>query len=159
MLRRLLPLTLGLLLVLPGVLALAEDAAEEEEPIPPLATDEEAAEALRVFKSDYRARGLQGDDKTAMREVAMRKLARTQHPDIADRLFKLTKDRNADIRTLALLYLGLQRAIPGYADEKSIFEELEYCEEVFKSIPNLRTIDVTDRSIEEISDWITHQVL
>ena len=45
----------------------------------------------------------------------MRVLTRTQHPTIADRLFKLTKDRNPDIRTLALLYLGHQRAIPGYA--------------------------------------------
>jgi len=115
MLRRLLPLTLGLLLVLPAVLCLAEDPAEEEEPIPPIATDEEVAEALKEFKSAYRARGFSGDDKTAMREVAMRKLTRTQHPDVADRLFKLTKDRNADIRTLALLYLGHQRALPGYA--------------------------------------------
>ncbi len=114
--RRLLPLVLGLILVLPGVLCFAEDPAEEEEePIVPIASDEEADEALKAFKKDFAARGFSGDDKTAMREVAMRKLTRTQHPKIADRLFKLTKDRNADIRTLALLYLGYQRAIPGYA--------------------------------------------
>ena len=94
-----------------------DEAAEEdaEEELPPLATEEEAKEALKVFKTDYRARGYRGDETTAMREVAMRKLARTQHPLVADRLAKLTRDRNPDIRTLALMYLGYQRAIPGYA--------------------------------------------
>jgi hypothetical protein len=101
--------------IVPGGVCLAEEADDDAEPIPPLATEEEAEEALKAFKSDYRARGYRGDEKTAMREVAMRKLTRTQHPEVADQLFKLTKDRDPDIRTLALLYLGEQRAIPGYA--------------------------------------------
>jgi len=116
MIRRLLPV-LGLVLLLSPLVARAEDPADEDEDdaVPPLATVEDAKEALKTFLADYKAPGYQGDEKTAMREVAMRKLARTQHPLVADRLYKLTRDRNEDIRTLAMLYLGYQRAIPGYA--------------------------------------------
>ena len=113
MLRTLLVAAFLFALLLPAPL-LAEDEPEKE-PIPPLAEEDAAKEALKVFKKDFKASGYKGDEKTAMREVAMRKLARTQHPLIADRLFKLTKDRNADIRTLAVMYLGSQRALPGYA--------------------------------------------
>jgi hypothetical protein len=30
---------------------------------------------------------------------------------------------------------------------------------VFRSIPGLFTVDVTDRSVEETSDWLTRNVL
>jgi regulator of PEP synthase PpsR (kinase-PPPase family) len=53
----------------------------------------------------------------------------------------------------------VRAGIPGYAERANVFAELEYCEQLFRRIPNLRTVDVTDRSIEEISDWITRQVL
>jgi hypothetical protein len=116
-----------LLLVLPfvAVLALgglsgparAGDPDPDEDPIPPLSTEAEAMQALLEFKKDYRAPGLKGDERTAMREVAMRKLARTQHALVADQLGKLTRDRDPDLKTLALLYLGYQRALPGYAGE------------------------------------------
>ena len=49
--------------------------------------------------------------------------------------------------------------LPRYAQKAYIFEELEYCEQVFKKIPSLRVIDVTERSIEEIAEWITRKVL
>lgn len=49
--------------------------------------------------------------------------------------------------------------LPKYASRSHIMEEMRYCEQVFRKIPSLRTIDVTDRSIEEISEWITRQVL
>lgn len=125
---RLLPLLLVLLFLalLPAPLsadeppaapppAAEEPPAEEEDPIPPLATDEAAKAALKTFKEDYKAKGYRGDEKTAMRDRAMRRLAEVQHPDVADRLFKLTRDRDADIRTLAVMYLGELRALPGYA--------------------------------------------
>lgn len=109
-------LSLALVALLVPVFAFAEEPADDEvEPIPPLADEAEAKEALGVFKVDFKARGFKGDEKLAMKEVAMRTLAHTQHPLVADRLYKLTRDRNADIRTLAILYLGYQRAIPGYA--------------------------------------------
>ncbi len=113
MIRRIL-LPLALLFLLSPLLAVAEEPAVEEDPIPPLADEAEAREALDVFKKDFKARGAKGDEKIAMKEVAMRMLARTQHPLVADRLYRLTRDRNADIRTLAMLYLGYQRALPGY---------------------------------------------
>lgn len=49
--------------------------------------------------------------------------------------------------------------IPRYADEASIFAEMEHLHRVFRSIPGLRTVDVTERSIEETSDWIARNVL
>ena len=49
--------------------------------------------------------------------------------------------------------------IPRYSDRTSIQEELDYCRSVYRSIPGIFTLDVTDRSIEETSDWITHNVL
>jgi regulator of PEP synthase PpsR (kinase-PPPase family) len=49
--------------------------------------------------------------------------------------------------------------IPGYSDPKKIFAELDYAEDIFRGIPDIRTLDVTNRSIEETCDWITHNVL
>ncbi len=46
-----------------------------------------------------------------------------------------------------------------YAEEKHILNEVEYCDRVYRKIPGLWVIDVTYRSIEEISEWITHYVL
>jgi regulator of PEP synthase PpsR (kinase-PPPase family) len=49
--------------------------------------------------------------------------------------------------------------LPKYASKTHVMEELEYCKQVYRRIPSLRVIDVTDRSIEEISEWITRKVL
>jgi len=49
--------------------------------------------------------------------------------------------------------------IPGYSNPATILAELEYSDELFRRIPGIRTVDVTNRSIEETSDWITHNVL
>lgn len=49
--------------------------------------------------------------------------------------------------------------IPEYSSRSHIMKELEYCKDVYRKIPSLRTIDVTNRSIEEISEWITRDVL
>lgn len=51
------------------------------------------------------------------------------------------------------------RDIPRYSDRTSVLEELHYCNSVFRTIPGLFTLNVTERSIEETSDWITHNVL
>jgi hypothetical protein len=110
--RRLLPIAL-LLLLAAAPPVLADETADD--PIPPLATDEEAKAALDAFKEAWSARGLRGDERTAARERAMRTLAAVQHKDVADRLARLSGDRDEDIRSLAVMYLGEQRAIPGYA--------------------------------------------
>jgi regulator of PEP synthase PpsR (kinase-PPPase family) len=49
--------------------------------------------------------------------------------------------------------------IPRYADPAHIHAELEYADRLFRSIKGLRTVDVTNSSVEEASDWITHYVL
>jgi len=49
--------------------------------------------------------------------------------------------------------------VPGYSSKAAILEEQEYCHEVFSSIPMLRTLDITNLSVEEISRWITQNVL
>ncbi len=67
-------------------------------------------------------------------------------------------DRLVELRRERPRHIGVE-ALPGYAGEAAIFEELEYCEEVFRRIPGLRTIDVITRSIEEIAEWIKRQVL
>ncbi len=51
------------------------------------------------------------------------------------------------------------RQLPGYTDRRHIAAEVRYCDEVFRRIPGLATVDVTNRSIEETSDWITRKVL
>jgi regulator of PEP synthase PpsR (kinase-PPPase family) len=49
--------------------------------------------------------------------------------------------------------------IPRYSDPSHIHAELEYANKLFRSIKGIRTVNVTNRSIEETSDWITHNVL
>lgn len=49
--------------------------------------------------------------------------------------------------------------IPGYSDRSVILAELEYADGLFRRMPGIRTVNVTNRSIEETSDWITHNVL
>jgi len=68
----------------------------------------------------------------------------------ADRLIQLRGER---VRRMPSAHL------PKYASKSHIMEELEYSKQVYRKIPSLRVIDVTDRSIEEISEWITRQVL
>jgi regulator of PEP synthase PpsR (kinase-PPPase family) len=46
-----------------------------------------------------------------------------------------------------------------YSSESFILDELEYCDKLYRRIPLLPTIDVTNRSIEETSEWITRHVL
>ncbi len=91
------------------------DAKKAEEKIPPLASDEEAAEALKIFKTEFKAKGLRGEEKVGAQAWALTTLAKVQHPKVVDALHKATKNRNADLRTGAVLALGSQRRIPGYA--------------------------------------------
>jgi len=51
------------------------------------------------------------------------------------------------------------RRLPGYADRRSIAAEQAYGDALFRRIPGLRVVDVTNRSIEETSDWIARHVL
>lgn len=67
-----------------------------------------------------------------------------------ERLHQLRSERTKRFRTGEL---------DVYASEVHILEELEYCDRLYRRIPGLPTIDVTNRSIEETSEWITRHVL
>lgn len=107
---------LGLALVHAPVLR-AEDAPAATDG---LATAEEAKAALEAFAEAYKAQGTKGDERTALRDVAMRALAAVQHPIVTDRLSKLLKDKDADIRTLAAMHLGEQKKLAGYAGRELV---------------------------------------
>lgn len=72
--------------------------------------------------------------------------------------FRIEMERLCQLRSSRRKRMGAG-IISGYSTPESIFMELEYCNTLFRRIPGLRTIDVTDHSVEEVSDWITHNVL
>jgi len=71
--------------------------------------------------------------------------------------FKMALDRQVQVRSERASRMGAR--VPGYAERPHIMAEISYCDRVFRSIAGIRTVDVTNRSIEETSDWITHHVL
>jgi len=71
--------------------------------------------------------------------------------------FKMALDRQVQVRSERVSRMGAR--IPGYAERSHIMAEINYCDRVFRSLAGIRTVDVTNRSIEETSDWITHHVL
>lgn len=101
-------------LFLGGPATQAEEKKEAKQPKgpPPLATDEQAAEALAVFKEAWKAKGLKGDDKISARDYAMRALAKVQHPDVVDALGKVSRSGDEILRMIALIYLGDQSTSP-----------------------------------------------
>ncbi len=71
--------------------------------------------------------------------------------------FKMGIDRQVQVRKERAGRMGTR--IPGYSEREHIMAEIDYCNRVYRSVAGIRTLDVTDRSIEETSDWITHYVL
>ncbi len=72
--------------------------------------------------------------------------------------FRISHERLVTLRAERRRQMGAGM-IAGYSDEKAVFEELEYAEEIFKRMPRLRTIDITDRSVEETCNYITRRIL
>ncbi|MFH1277903.1 MAG: pyruvate, water dikinase regulatory protein [Candidatus Eisenbacteria bacterium] len=72
--------------------------------------------------------------------------------------FKMNLDRLVELRERRVDRLPIT-AVPGYHGRAGIFEEIEYCEGIYRKLPGLRTIDVTNRSIEETAEWIVRNVL
>lgn len=104
-------LVLGLLLV---PVTFAEDVKQAPKKLT-LATDEQAEAILAVFKDEWKAKGLKGDDRVSQRDYAMRKISKIHHPDIVAALGKASRSSDADTRMLALIYLGDQKALPHLA--------------------------------------------
>ncbi|MDJ0521234.1 MAG: HEAT repeat domain-containing protein [Planctomycetota bacterium] len=106
-------LVLALLLV---PVTFAEDAKKAPTKLT-LATDEQAEAILAIFKEDWKAKGLKGDDRVSQRDYAMRKISKVHHPKIVDALGKASRDRHPDVRMIALIYLGDQKALPHLASQ------------------------------------------
>jgi hypothetical protein len=88
--------------------------AKAPAPIAP-ATDAEAEAALATYKEEFKARGLTGDDRLAQRDFAMSRLAKVQHAKVVDALGAVSRAGDPILRTLAVIYLGEQRAHTGLA--------------------------------------------
>jgi regulator of PEP synthase PpsR (kinase-PPPase family) len=72
--------------------------------------------------------------------------------------FRMELERLVHLRSERPRRAGLG-VLRGYSGEAAILQELEHCEAIYRRVPGLRTIDVTNRSIEEIAAWIKRQVL
>jgi regulator of PEP synthase PpsR (kinase-PPPase family) len=72
--------------------------------------------------------------------------------------FRIGLDRLLELRAQRVDRLPVA-AVRGYQGRASVFEEIEYGERIFKKMPGIRTIDVTNRSIEETSEWIVRHAL
>jgi regulator of PEP synthase PpsR (kinase-PPPase family) len=72
--------------------------------------------------------------------------------------FRIALERLVQVRGERTQRMGVP-ALAGYTGEAAILQELEFCDDVYRRIPGLRTIDVTTRSVEEIAAWIKRQVL
>ncbi len=59
-----------------------------------------------------------------------------------------------DPERLATIRRERYQGIEGYADPGKVLREVEYARTLYDRIPNLRMVDVTNRSIEEIADRV-----
>lgn len=105
-----------LALVVGGLLApatVAEDTKREAAPV--MATDEEVAEALKEFKTNWKAKGLRGDDRVMQRDFAMRQISELHHPEVVKALGKASRSSDEDVRLIAVIYLSDQKLLPHQA--------------------------------------------
>jgi regulator of PEP synthase PpsR (kinase-PPPase family) len=71
--------------------------------------------------------------------------------------FLMDIERQVQVRSERTSRMGTH--VPGYAERRHIAAEIDYCNRLYRTIPGIRTVNVTNRSIEETSDWITHNVI
>lgn len=82
------------------------------------------------------------------------KVARLPIPKVG---FKMDLERQVTLRSDRA---GRHSArIPMYSERSHVLAELAYADQLYRSIRGIRTVDVTNSSVEETSDWITHYVL
>ena len=83
-------------------------------PVPPMGTFEQAKDALEKFKQEFK-----GNDPDA-KIAALGTLSKTQQASVVLEIAKHVTNKNADVRTMAAVFLGDQRASPGLAGQKVI---------------------------------------
>lgn len=71
--------------------------------------------------------------------------------------FKMDLERQVTVRSDRMS--RHRTRIPRYSDRAHVLAELEYADQLYRNIKGIRTVDVTNSSVEETSDWITHNVL
>jgi len=157
------PRPLPFLVLLLGVLCLLAPLAAAEEPNARedamIASDEEATEALDRFKTEFKARGLKGEEKLSQRDFAMSELARLQHPDIVAALAKVSKSSDKTLRILAVIYLGEQTELPGVAGPyilkalKKGAKDPILVLSALQSLGNLRYLGATD----QLAGYLEHR--
>lgn len=72
--------------------------------------------------------------------------------------FRMSPKRLVELRTARLMRLHKAK-IQDYASAEHVLNELRYSEKMCRQIPGCKMIDVTMRSVEETSEWITRNVL
>lgn len=85
---------------------------------PAVATQEAAEAAVAAFREAFKAKGLKGEERLAQRDWALGELAKVQHPLVVAELGELARGGDEKLRTLAVVYLGDQRALPALAGEQ-----------------------------------------
>lgn len=85
---------------------------------PTVATQEAAEAAVAAFREAFKAKGLKGEERLAQRDWALGELAKVQHPLVVAELGELARGGDEKLRTLAVVYLGDQRALPALAGEQ-----------------------------------------
>ncbi len=142
------------LLAFVSVPAFAGDPVEKKEAKkapPPLATADELKEAFAAYKTEFKAKGLKGEEKVGARVYAIKTLAATQHKQVCDALFKLTRNRDQDVRTAAVQYLGMQRALAGYAGGKVVAAMKKHSNDPIIQISGVQAIqDLDYRACEDL---------
>ena len=83
-----------------------------------------------------------------------KKIATLPVPKVA---FKMDLERQVTVRSDRMS--RHRTRIPRYSDRAHILAELEYANRLYRKIKGIWTVDVTNSSVEETSDWITHNVL
>ena len=71
--------------------------------------------------------------------------------------FQMDLERQVTLRSDRMR--GHRTRIPRYSERAHIHAELEYADQLFRTIKGIRLVDVSNSSVEETSDWITHNVL
>jgi len=150
------------LVLLAGILLIPATFAEDAKDAPQkltLASDERAQQALAEFKEDWKATGLKGDDKVSQRDYAMRKISKIQHPDIVDALGKASRSSDSDVRMIALIYLGDQKALPHLAAQHVLKAMRKSKKDIVLLMTGLQSLGELKYlgAREDIRDLIKHQ--
>jgi hypothetical protein len=87
-------------------------------PAPMVDDDAKAIAAVAAFKEAWKAKGLKGEEKLAQRDWALSELVKVHHPLVVAELGDIARSGDESLRTLAVIYLGDQKALPALAGEQ-----------------------------------------